>query len=375
MRRTALQRAVDDALLTTCRGGHPRLAEEAVTAGPALADDLVAGARYHRVAPLAHVALRRHHPELAELLADDRSRALIHHLRASERLAAVARVLSGLRWLAFKGPILSEFAHPVPGLRFYKDLDVLVAPGEFREACTRLLAEGWQVLLSAESLGSAELPGELALADPHGLVLDLHWATVVSRTARRRFTGDAEALLGRRRQVTIGPAQAWAFSRGDALVHVAQHAALIGATKLGHLLDADQLARQVDDWDDLVERAGEWGAGVEVAAVLGRAGRLFGTPIPDGLAERLGVGAGMRRLLREIDRRWPVQTLREDASPVRLLTRALRPGLAATTGNALQRASRGVWHRLREPRGRAGTPAGAEALDAYLERVELARAD
>lgn len=372
MRRQALRRRVGEALVTICRGGRPTFPEELLALGHLFTGDLVAGARYHRIAPLAHVALRAQHPELAALFEDDRTAAVSRHLHVTARLGALSGTLSGLRWLTFKGPVLSEFAHPVPGLRFYKDLDVLVSPANFREACTRLLDEGWRVLLSAESLESEELPGELAFADRSGLVLDLHWAMVVSRSVRSRFTSDADALLARRRPVTLGPTALSTLSHEDAVVHVALHAALIGATKLGHLLDADQLARQVDDWDAVVQRAGEWGAPVEVAAVLGRAERILGTRLPADLAARLGVGAGMRRLLAELDRRRPVQRLRGDASVARLVTRALRPGLAATGGRALQRAASGVSHRIVRRAEPARNPTTPEVLDAYLARVEAA---
>ncbi|MCC2593748.1 nucleotidyltransferase family protein [Tessaracoccus sp. OS52] len=366
MRRTAVQHRVDDALVAVCRGEQPFLGEE-----PGAAEDFVSAARYHRIAPLAHVAVRGSRPDVADALRDDRSQALINHLRTTALLASVAGTLEGIRWLAFKGPILSEFAHPIPGLRFYKDLDLLVGPGEFREACNRLFDAGWQLLLGDDSLESAEFPGEIALGDPHGVVMDLHWSMVVMKSVRSRFQVTADALLDRRVPVTIGPAQLYALAPADALVHVCQHAALIGATKLGHVLDADQLARQVDDWDELVERAAQWGASIQVAAVLGRAQRLLDTPVPAGLDARLGVGPGMRRLLVGVDSQWPIQSLRQDASWVRLVTRALRPGLAGTAATIAGRAANGVAHRLRPAPPRSPRVAASPAVvDAYLARVE-----
>ncbi|GAB3811861.1 hypothetical protein GCM10028820_03810 [Tessaracoccus terricola] len=361
---------MDRALVDVCRGTPPVLPE-----GPGVVDEVVAGARYHRIAPLAHVALRDSAPEAAAALKEDRAKALMNHLRTSALLGGVAGAIDGIDWLAFKGPMLSEFAHPVPGLRFYKDLDLLVAPGQFRETCNRLIDGGWRIILSDESLLSHELPGEVALVNEAGVVMDLHWSMVVMRSVRRRFDVTAEALLSRRIPVAIGPAKLWALSPADALVHVCQHAALIGATKLGHVLDADQLARQVSDWDDVVEKAEAWGAGVQVAAVLGRGARLLGTPVPAELERRLGLGPGMRRLLAAVDGRWPIQTLRQDASWVRLVTRALRPGLLGTAGTIVGRAAHGSLNRLRRAKAQGPrVPASAEVIDTYLERVEATQA-
>lgn len=366
MRRTAWQRAVDRALVAVCRGEPVSVPD-----GPPAVDAFLAGARYHRIAPLAHVALRDSAPGVAGQLREDRDRALMNHLRTSALLGTLDATLDGLDWLLFKGPMLSEFAHPVPGLRFYKDLDLLVGPAQFREACRRLLENDWQVIFSDESLQASEFPGEIALVGPHGIVLDLHWAMVVMRSVRRRFPVTADELLARRVPVTIGPARLHVFDAADALVHVCQHAALAGATKLGHILDADQLARQVGDWDDVVLRAADWGAGVQVAAVLGRARRLLGTPVPEGLARDLGVGPAMRQVMRGVDTTWPVQGLRQDESWVRLLTRAMRPGLASTVGSGARRVGLGAWNRLRAPEAeQPRVPASREVLDAYLARVE-----
>lgn len=371
MHRTALQQGVDRALVDVCRGAQPHLPE-----GPGVVDEVVGGARYHRIAPLTHVALRDSYPDVAGALREDRARALVNHLRTSALLGGVAGVLTGVDWLAFKGPLLSEFAHPIPGLRFYKDLDLLVGPDQFRETCNRLIDAGWRIILSDESLLSEELPGEVALVNEAGVVMDLHWSMVVMGSVRRRFDVTADALLARRVPVMIGPAKLWALSPADALVHVCQHAALIGATKLGHVLDADQLARQVPDWDDVVARAETWGAGVQVAAVLGRGHRLLGTPIPEDLEARLGLGPGMRAVLAAVDARWPVQGLRKDASWVRLVTRGLRPGLFGTVASIAGRAARGVVDRLR-PTEESGprVPASPEVIDAYLTKVETTQLD
>lgn len=366
MRPMSEKAAVDAAAVDVCRGGAPTFP----TTDSAVAD-FIAAVRYHRIAPLAHVALRASRPEVAVLLQPDRDDALLNHLRVSSLLAGVSSTLDGIPWLVFKGPVLSEFAHPAPGLRYYRDFDLLVSPNDFRVACHRLLDAGWQVVVGNDSLQSEEFPGEIPLVDPHGIVMDLHWSMVVMKSVRGRFSVAAESLLGRRRPVTIGPARLSVLDPADALVHVCHHAALIGATKLGHILDADQLARQVDDWDVLAGRAKEWGATIQVAVVLGRARRLFDTPVPADLDRRLDIGEALSAVMSAADRSLPIESLRRDASLIRLFTRALRPTLLGTAGVVLRHAGQGLVNRL-QPRGPVGPRIGADpaVIEEYLTRVE-----
>lgn len=365
MGRTPAQRSVDAALVDVCRRRTPGLPE-----APAAVEDFLLGVHYHRIAPLAHVALRQVNPSLAARLQSDRDSALINHLRMSALLGGIVQLLDGIPWLVFKGPVLSEFAHPVPGLRYYRDLDLLVAPGDFRTACHRLMEAGWHIVVSDESLESEEFPGEVPLVNPSGIVLDLHWSMLVTKTSRGRFSVEAGPLLERRTPATIGPVALSMLEPADALVHVCHHAALIGATKLGHVLDADQLARQAD-WDRVIARSKEWGAGPQVAVVLGRARRLFDTPVPADLGRRLGLSRAMVWALAQVDKAWPIESLRQDESWIRLVTRALRPSLARTIGAAIRRVAQGVITRVKNAGGTASrVPASPAVIETFLSRVE-----
>lgn len=367
MRRRGSGSEIDAALVAVCTGDHVRLPDE-----DDAASEFVEAARHHRIGPLAHVRTRDTFPDIAKQLQPDRDEALHSHLWTSALLPSLGTSLEGIRWVVFKGPVLSEFAHPIPGLRFYKDMDLLVSPKNFAEACRRLLAGGWQLLVGDDSLLGSELAGEVPLVDRRGVVLDLHWSMVVTSTARRRFMLNTDDLLARARPRTLGPAEFLVLSPSDALVHVCQHAALVGATRLGHVLDADQLARQVEDWDDVAATARAWGAGVHVAAVLGRARRVLGTPVPRDFERRLGVSMPMASLLSGMDRLWPVQSLRSDESWLRLFTRALRPGVLGTAATVVRRTTFGVLHRLRpEPVTPREVPS-QQAIDTFLSRVTAA---
>ncbi len=349
-----------------CCGRPPEVPEL-----PGIEDELVRAVRFHRIAPLAHVALRNVRPELAGLLREDRDHALMHHVRVTTSLAAVSDTLAELPWATFKGPVLSESLHPVAGLRSYGDLDLLVDPKDLREAGERLIAAGWQVLATSDDLLNGEVTGELELGRAGGAVVDLHWSLVLSETLRRRFHVPTADILTRSAPVLIGSVEVRTFDATDTLVHLCHHAAFSGAVRLIHLLDVDQAARRIQDWDLVIRRAGSWGAGAQVGLVLARAKRVLGTPLPHDLDRRLGLSRAFGALMSGVDTAWPASSVSRDASWPRLVARAARPSAVATASKAAQNAVLGAVHRARSaPAPQQPTPAGRADVDAWFSAVE-----
>ncbi|WP_324649618.1 nucleotidyltransferase family protein [Georgenia sp. H159] len=362
---TTRDRAVSELLVAVCRGD--------VVDGAAVSPEaVVPAARHHRIAPLTHVRLRESAPEVAEALRTDRDLAKSLHIRAAMLLRQVDELLADVRWVVFKGPVLAELAHPVPGLRPYGDLDLLVDPQDLRAVSRTLLAAGWEVGDYEDMLRNPETPGEMHWFTPAGIQVDLHWSMINMRSRRGEFDISTAGILGRRRRVRIGLGEAWTMDEADTLVHVALHAALAGANRLCWMLDVDQLCRQVGDWGAVCRRAAEWGAQAHVALALRRAGATLGTPVPARVYRALGASLPLRALLDCVDRLSPVARQRRDASVSRLVARAVRPGAGRTVAQVAQNAARGVVDRVRPARaaGPARVQAGEAALEDFLLAVE-----
>jgi hypothetical protein len=363
----SLPRAVDGVCVAVCRGRRPDVPDL-----PGIEDELVRAVRFHRIAPLAHVALRDVRPDLAALLREDRDQALVHHVRVTTSLAAIRSTLGDLPWVTFKGPVLSEWLHPVPGLRSYADLDVLVGPSDLREAGERMLGAGWQVLATRDDLLNGEVTGELELGRSGGAVVDLHWSLVISETLRRRFHVPTVDLLARSTPVMIGPVEVRTFDATDALVHLCHHAAFSGAVRLVHLLDVDRAAARIEDWDRVAHRAGSWGAGAQVGLVLARARRVLGTPVPEDLDRQLGLSRAFQTLVSTVDLARPTAGVRRDASWPRLVARAARPSAFGTASTALRNAVLGAVNRARpDPAREQSKPAGRDDVEAWFSAVEV----
>lgn len=361
------EQALSRSLVAIARGERPSI-PPGLRADPEV---FAAAVRYHRLAPLAHVLLRDGEPDLAEVLRPDRDQARAMHLHATTLLGHLGELLDGVGWVVFKGPVLSELAHPVPGLRSYKDLDLLVRPEGLREVSTRLLAAGWTVGDFEDMLRNPQLPGEMHWRSPSGVLMDLHWSMINMADRRRRLAVPTAELLQRREQVPLGFAAAWTLDPVDGLLHVCLHAALTGANKLLYLVDAQRMAARITDWALVGERAARWKAAPHVALVLHRARRCLGGALPEDLDRVLGSTRAFRALTAAVDRAAPVPRARTEAGPARLVARAVQSGALRTSFASARSVAR---HLQERPAGaRSGrVEAGAGALAVYLDRVEAA---
>ena len=339
---------------------------------PNAAAEFVQAARFHRIAPLAHVATRRHAPELSVLLQADYLRAAMVHLQACGALHQLDSLLSDIEWLTFKGPVFSELAHPLAGLRTYNDVDVLVAPRDLREVSQRLVSAGWRLADFQDMLRNPAVPGEMHWISPGGALIDLHWSMINMASRRQLFRIASVELLERRVPVSLGSRPAWALALPDSLVHACLHAALTGANKLIYLIDVDRLSATVSDWTSVVARAKEWRAEAQVALVLMRAHQVLDTQFPASLVEELAIPQTLRALVTLADRVSPVPEVRRNTGISRFVARAVQPTFSETMRVAGRNATRGIneaLHRSPQPMPHR-QEADHASLEAYLTAVE-----
>lgn len=261
-------------------------------------------AREHRVLGPLGAAVERTGIELpsrvADELADARAAATVNHLRAVRALRELAEVLD-VPWAVVKGPVLSTHWYGDPGWRAYGDVDLLVGPGDLAHVLRALvdlgheeLADNWGAFLDQ---GVAEMPLER-----HGVTVDLHWHLVGVARQRRHLRLSTAAVLARATPVDVAGGVPTP-DPVDTLVHLCVHAGLAGARRLLHLLDVDVVVRSGRvDLDLLVRRARRQRCAGLVVAVLDRAVRLLGTPVPQAVLTRLEPFPGLRRTLRTTER-------------------------------------------------------------------------
>ena len=352
-------------------------------------DGVVDAARYHRVVGWVYRALRDV-PGADESVVD-RLRGLHRaaarsHLRVTAALATTAEALdgAGVRWLVFKGPVLSECVYRVPEMRLYRDLDLLVARADFGTSLRALEGAGATLLDHNWPLIRRDGYGELNLVERFGTPLDLHWQLLFSRELRDRFPIPVDDVIDRSEEVTVRGRAVRTLDPTDSLLHLAFHAALNGGDRLIWLKDLEQsIAHRSPDWDTFVERAHRWRVQVLVALMLERAQRSVGANVPDGVVEALTPQRGWRALTAGADRLFPAVHSRGGGNPARMLARTAQPtpaGSAVNLGRVLgQRVARLVRERQWELPETEDDPTNPESvryvagqpgdLERYLQHV------
>jgi hypothetical protein len=332
-------------------------------------------ARYHRVGGLAYARLRASGlPEgLLVGLREMYNEAVHQHMRTLWALRRLQPILerSEACWAVVKGPALVELLYTDPGTRTYSDLDVLVEPRRFRHVVAQLELAGVRLLDRNWKVIRRESFGELHFRLDGGLLLDLHWSLVT--IYRGKTSMSSSEILTRRQAVTLAGIAAWSLDPVDRLVHLAVHAALSGADKLIWIKDIDAAARGLgNEWEALADRAERWGVAAPVGLMLSRVAVTLGTPLPDGLAERL-LGRYNRVLMNVVDRLSPwQQAFGRVTTPSLLLSRSIGQGPLGSARWLVGRSLRNL--DPREPLASlAFTPRGGAAdRDAFFEAVTRA---
>lgn len=286
---------------------------------PAEAHDrlLAETAIYQGVAPLVQSAIHRDRQDPRPIAALDDWIILATGtaLRAYSDLSLAASTLnaSGHPWAVLKGAALANTFYDDPFQRLFSDVDLLVSPAHIEEITHVLVAAGGRAIDKNWSLMAKDRRGQVHLRLPSGTLLDLHWSLLNSGQVRDRFTISTDELLGRRGSTTtpIGTAIP-VLGEVDQLAHVALHAALSGGHRLSWLVDVDRLVRGgFSDWDDLVAVATNWRGRAAIGAVLLRAQRVLGVPVPTSVTAALAT----RRtsiLVSGLDHLAPTGTARHD---------------------------------------------------------------
>jgi hypothetical protein len=279
-----------------------------------------------------------------------RQRAALNHLLLTGVLGGLSRALddAGLSWVAMKGPVVAGRLYPEVGDRAYSDLDLLVDRRDFPPAMRLLEGLGYEHTIHNWALAEEMLAGQIGMTSANAQI-DLHWHLHYSHEDRRPYAIDPEAMIERRRLVTVSGVTVPTLDAVDELLTLAFHAARSDGHRLVWFKDIERaLSVERPDLDELVRRCRAYRCAPPVGLILGRARTLLDADVPDEILRSLTPVA-----LQLTDRAvfavaHPVQ-LDERPTVTRAYTRSVRSSLIASVAAVPTRGARQLRRHLHPP--------------------------
>jgi hypothetical protein len=229
-----------------------------------------------------------------------RNLALISELTRILRLFAAENI----RALPFKGPVTAMAAYGDCFLRSYSDLDILLDVNDLARASELLAQSGYTPALSLTPREEkAYLKSECALQlqdEVRGFVVELHW-----RFSERNASVDVplDEVWERSAGVSLGGTATRTLGLEDLLLYLCVH----GAKHCWERLEwiscvAELIARNPAlDWSAAVQRSEEWRVARLLHVGLWLVRRLFGTPLPALIENRLDADLPARSLCQTVE--------------------------------------------------------------------------
>jgi len=275
--------------VTQAPAGAGRLA--AALAAPLDWDYLLRAATVHGVLPLLHRHLAGV-PDAApaEVIATlrQRSAASAHSaLALTAALAGALRALAdaGIAAVPFKGPLLASSVYGDLGLRPFRDVDVLVHPGDLEAAVARLNAAGWGVVPGQGAIPArlrCAWVSDLALARDR-MLLELHWRLT------QPYFGISDTLADLRDDLVpaeVAGVATRTLAAGRLLLYLCVHGATHRWPRLEWICDVAELLRRESaaDWDRVASDARAAGAARMLGLGVRLARDVLDAPLPPAFA-------------------------------------------------------------------------------------------
>jgi hypothetical protein len=190
-----------------------------------------------------------------------------------------------IAFLAYKGPILSQFLYGDVASRQFGDLDLLVRASDVARALSIIRDLGYR---SSLSLSPAQEKAYLSIGYEYSFdsdfgrnVLEIKWK-ILPRFYAIPF--DMDSLFSRARTVNIGGSNILSLSPDDLFLVLCIHSAKHGWEKLSWLHDIAALGQSATfDWDAIWREASRFGMKRILAINLELANKFLQLPIPGNI--------------------------------------------------------------------------------------------
>ena len=224
---------------------------------------LLQRAEEHRIVPLLALRAKNLDHELVPLDVSDklgelqRAQTLFTLQLTAELFRVLERFASaGIKILVTKGPALAVRCYGDPGMRQYRDLDLVVRQADIRRATQIMIELGYEPRIPVTAIDARKTAGEYSFAQSaNGLLVEFHTEDTFRYHPRRL---DVNKIFQRSASILIDGRKIPVLSLEDELVLICVHGTKHFWERLLWIADvAALISRQPVDWEEVLVRAGE----------------------------------------------------------------------------------------------------------------------
>lgn len=251
---------------------------------------------------------------------------------------------AGIGHIVLKGPFLDEKVYPLPGLRFYSDVDVLVKEVDVDKAESIFAKIGYRLIDEVDNRGFFDRGRTQVHYNCEGCSpVDLHWELVNVPTHLDSIKIDMEEIWKAAVPVIVAGAETLSLSNEDLLIFQCNH--MMAHHDFNRLLwfkDVEEVIRHVGakmDWDLFVKKCERYGLKTFVYYSIMMSSEALGrgdVPIRvlDGLRPRFVTA----RLFEYLARKNSILNIQTSRNPAMEIWRIMRDERSKRYGAIVKRA-------------------------------------
>jgi hypothetical protein len=209
---------------------------------------------------------------------------------------------SGVRTLAFKGPLLAKTVYGDAALRMIADLDILVAQRDFTATKEILEDAGYKMtpqLSERQQVAHLNHHCEIQFySETTGTIIDLHWSLAPSNFV---FNIDIDECFRHSKKLSLGGQEIETLNEEDLLLYLCMHGAKHYWTRLEWIASVSAMIKIMEDtdWTRLVERAKRYETWAMFSLAVFLAKEILDLFIPTQLYQLLDTRPSLNGLVTE----------------------------------------------------------------------------
>jgi len=203
--------------------------------------------------------------------------------------------------IAFKGPVLGQFAYGSVTMRQYGDLDILIKKSDIQKSVALLVAQGYQpeITLTENTLKTFYTCVNVIGLQKGSIRIEIHWELLSTNYA---IDWDESELWSQHENITINKQSINALSFENHILYLCAHGSKHLFERLEWICDIDRAIRSQGevDWQHLLEEAQKLGVARMLFLGLALAKLFFDLPLPQEITKKIEVDPHIPSLVQKV---------------------------------------------------------------------------